>query len=510
MSDTRTKNTKRNLFWGSVSKLVGLILPFVTRTVMIHTLGMRYVGLDSLFVSVLGVLSLAELGFGSALVFSMYKPMAEHDVTTINALLLLYRKCYFVIGTVILILGICILPFLDIFVSGEVPREINLKVLFLVQLFNTVIGYYLFAYKNSIFQAQQRLDFSQKIAIAMGVILNVIRLCALIICKNYYIYILAGPVATMVQNILIALLARKYFPQFYCEGKINAEAKREIWDKVSGLIFQKIGTVVLTSVDTIVISSFLGLEVLGVYNGYYYIIKMLGGFIAVIQEGLIPSIGNSMVMESKEKNYKDFQKFHVLIIWLLTWWSTCMLCLYQPFIIIWQGEKNTLSLKMVVLFSLYFYLYQAGKTVYMYRTAAGLWRQGRYCSLMAALVNLILNIILVQIIGLPGILISTIIAFVTVNIPYGSWILFKYYFASKKKYFLYLKEMVVYFVFAVFVAGIVFGICTLLPIEKPILQLIAYGGICAVLPNLLFCVLHYKDNNFKKAVSLLTDMIPKR
>lgn len=506
MGDSRTANTKRNLYWGMAAKAVGLLLPFLTRSVMIYTLGMRYVGLDSLFKSLLEVLSFAELGFGGALVFSMYKPMAEHDVKRVNALLAFYRKCYRVIGTVILVLGLCMTPFLDIFVNGDVPPEVNLKALFLIQLMNTVTGYFMFAYRSSIFQAQQRVDISQKVTLTLNAAANLARICILLASANYYVYIIVGPVVTIIQNLTVAYLAKKKYPEYYCKGEISGDERKEIQNKVYGLMFQKIGNIVLFSVDTVVISSFLGLETLGIYNGYYYVITALVGFIGVIQSAMIPSLGNSVVMESKEKNYYDFRKFHFLIIWLLTWWSACLLCLFQPFMTLWQGQENLLPFGMVVLFCFYFYLHHAGDIVYMYREATGIWWQGRYCALLAASVNLTLNLILVQVMGLPGVVLSTVIALVTVNIPYGAKVLFQYYFESSKRYYMYLRRMAVYFIAAVIISGITYGICQLVSTGDFWKDVIIAGCVCAVLPNVLFVIIYWKLNDFQSVFKKIGEL----
>lgn len=507
MGDSRTANTKRNLYWGMSARVVGLVLPFATRSAMIYTLGMRYVGLDSLFTSLLNVLSFAELGFGGALVFSMYKPMAEHDVKTVNALLAFYRKCYRVVGAIILVLGICMMPFLYIFVNGEVPSDVNLQILFSIQLFNTVVGYFMAAYRGSIFQAQQRVDISQKITLIINAVANLARISILLINSNYYVYILVGPVATVFQNLSVAYFTKKKYPEYYCKGYISREEKKEIQSKVYGLIFQKIGGIVLFSADTVVISSFLGLEVLGVYNGYYYVITALVGFIGVIQSAMIPSLGNSVATESREKNYHDFRKFHFLIIWVLTWWSACLLCLFQPFMTLWQGQENTLPFSMVVLFCFYFYLHHAGDITYMYKEATGLWWYGKYCSLLSATVNLTLNLILVQINGLQGILLSTIIALVSVNIPYGAWVLFQRYFESKEKYFIYLKRMMLYFVVAVIISGITYGVCCYVPVQSLWFQLVINGCICAVLPNVLFLAIYWKLDDFQSAFHYLQGIL---
>lgn len=510
MGESRTVNTARNLYWGILARIAGLLLPFISRTAMIYVLGMRYVGLDSLFTSLLNVLSLAELGFGGALVFSMYKPMAEHDVKTVNALLAFYKKCYRMIGIVILALGIGMIPFLDSLVNGDVPDSVNMQLLFCIQLFNTVIGYFTFAYKGSIFQAQQRVDISQKITLVLNVLSNILRTVILLVCKDYYIYLLVGPAVTILQNLLVAYYTKKQYPEFYCEGSISREEKKEIQNKVAGLIFQKISSIVLFSVDTVVISAFLGLHVLGVYNGYYYVVSALVSFIGVIQAAMIPSLGNSIVVESIEKNYRDFRKFHFLIIWILTWWSACLLCLFQPFIELWQGKENMLSFGMVVLFCFYFYLHHAGDICYMYKEAAGIWWEGRYCTLIAAGLNLVLNIILVQMIGLPGILLSTILALVLVHIPYGAWILFHHYFQSKEKYVFYLKRMVLYFFVAVLSAGITNLFCSFISISNLWVQIFMKGCICIAVPNIFFVLCYWKLDEFQCARNYLSGILRQR
>ena len=144
----------------------------------------------------------------------------------------------------------------------------------------------------------------------LNVTFSIIRTVLLIICRNYYAYVLLGPVSAVLQNLLIAYYTEKLYPEFHCDGCINVEKKEEIRNKVAGLVVQKIGGIVLSSVDTIVISAFLGLRILGIYNGYYYVVTAIVGFIGVIQNALIPSIGNSIASESREKNYQDFKKFH--------------------------------------------------------------------------------------------------------------------------------------------------------------------------------------------------------
>lgn len=494
----RIYNAKRNLIWGFTQKLVSVLMPFLSRTVMIYVLGMEYIGLNSLFASVLSMLSFAELGIGSALVFSMYKPMAEEDDDKVCALLAFYKKCYLIIGCIIVSCGLILLPFLDKMIKGDVPSDINLYALFIIYLSNNAIGYFLFAYKQSILLASQRVDIVSKINLFVSFALNVFQIVALLVFRNYYTFIIILPISTCISNIWVAVVTKKYYPQYVCRGQIERGEIKSIREKVGGLVLQRIGNIVLCNVDTIVISSFLGLRLLGIYNGYYYIISTLMGFLAIIQQTLIPSVGNSIAKEGKEKNYNDFCKFHFIYLWIVSWWTVCMMILCQPFMRAWQGSENMLEIDMVVLMAIYFFVYKTGDMSYVYKESIGLWWQGKYVPLVSSIVNLILNITLVQIIGLPGIVISTIISAMCVNIPFGSRVLFKHYFKSKKLWMKFLWETLVWFIKCAICCAVTW-VCVS-GIGDDIIGITMKVIASMVIPNILLLIMSYKNKDFLAAI----------
>lgn len=503
----RIKNAKRNVVWGLCQKIVSIFMPFLVRTAMIYTLGIEYIGLNSLFASILSMLSFAELGFSSAVVFSMYKPIAENDEITVCALLSFYRKCYWVIGTVIVGLGLSIMPFLNMLIYGDVPADVNLYILFGIYLLNNAAGYFLFAYRQSIFIASQRIDVVNKVNLVVNFILNTIQIVTLLVVRNYYAYIIVLPLSTCISNILLSHLANKYYPQYICKGNIDSKLLESIKKNIGGLIFQRIGNIVLSSVDTIVISAFLGLRVLGIYNGYYYVISALMGFMSVIQQALIPSVGNSIVKESKEKNYNDFCRFHFMYLWIVSWCSVCMLILYQPFIRAWQGDDNMLGNTMVCLMSLYFFVYKMGDMSYIYKEAIGLWWQGKLVPLISSIVNLTLNIILVNFIGLPGIVISTIISAAMVNTPFGSRVLFEHYFKSKELWKTFLVNTFMWLL----ECGVACGITYVLTcrIQDNLIGIVLKIAICLVIPNVVFLILNIKNKSLYNMIAFLKNIVLK-
>ncbi len=506
---SRTENTKKNIFWGLLQKLIGILLPFATRTVLIYTMGMEFVGMGSLFQSVLQVLSLAELGVGSAMVFSMYKPMAEGDDDKICALLNLYKKCYLVIGGIILVVSLALIPFLDLLISGTPPEGVNIYILFGIYVLNNVSGYFLFAYKGSLFRADQRVDIIDKITLVFNIVTNVAQIALLYLFKNFYVYIAVLPVVTIATNIAHAVFANKRYAKYKPKGKLNKIEIKSIRQKVGGIIFQKIGIVVLNSADAIVISACLGLAVLGIYNGYFFVASAVMNILGILQTSLIPSVGNSIVKESKEKNYKDFNKFNFLYMWIVSWCVVCLVCLYQPFIALWQGEQNMLGLDIVILFAVYFFSYKMGDMCYVYKEAIGLWWQGKFVPLISSLINLVLNIILVKYIGLQGVLISTIVSAALINTPFGSYVLFKHYYNSRKRWVFFLLNTALTFVKCAAAGVATYFLCTLITGELWLVLLLR-GLICIVLPNLILIVLNIGNPQLKNAFNVVKSVFRRK
>lgn len=500
MKIERTKNATRNIVWGIVEKIASLLLPFVTRTVMIKCLGAEYLGLNSLFTSILSVLSISELGFGTAIVFSMYKPIAEDDNDTLCALLNAYKKIYHVIGTVILICGLILTPFLPHLIEGEHPADINLYVLYFIYLFNTVISYFLYAYKGAVFSAYQRNDLASKRSAAINVASNIFKIVVLIVFRNYYIYAIIIPLATIVTNLANAVLANKMFPDVVCRGNISPEMKADIKKRIMGLVSFKIYNVIFVSVDTIVISAFLGLTQLAIYNNYYYIQTSIIGFLTILTTSITAGVGNKMVTNALDENYIDFKKFTFANGWLCSWCAVCMVCLYQHFMQWWVGAELVFPFHTMILIVLYFLLPRITTMTYTYREAAGLWWEDRFRPLVATMVNLVVNIILVQVIGMDGVIISTLLCSIFINIPWGSYILFRNYFKkSPAEYFI----QIIYYVFVTAIAGgCTLFICNFLPGEG-FAPMILKGLICLILPNIILWLFYHKMEEYGYTKSLV-------
>ncbi len=508
MKIERTRNAARSITVGLVLKIYQMVVPFLMRTAMIHFMGVEYLGLNSLFTSILHMLNLAELGVGSAMVFSMYKPIAEDDAERICALMAIYRRYYRIIGLVIGAAGLILTPVVPYLISGELPDGLNVYVLYLLNLGATVLTYWLFAYRNCLLQAHQRLDIASKITLISSTVQYALQLLIMVTLKDYYLYVIVLLLSTVMNNILTAVMTARTFPQYVPKGKLPPEEVRTINGKIRDLFSGKIGYVVLQYADTIVISAFLGLTVLAVYQNYFFIITAVLAFIDIVISSITAGLGNSFVTETKEKNYRDMLKFTFLFLWVTGVSACCFLGMYQPFMQIWVGEELMLGFGMVVCFALYFFVYTFNRLIGVYKDAAGLWHQDRFRPLVTAMVNLGLNLLSVRFFGLYGVLLSTVISMVCVGLPWQMHILFSSMF-EKNMLRGYLR-LAGKFLLAVLLSGAsVVMICLQIHLG-PWLTLLLCALVSVIVPNAVFFLLLRKDAQFRPAVQFLDRLTKKK
>lgn len=502
MKIERSKNAVRNIIFSSIRQMYNQLVPFIMRTVMIYTLGMEYLGLNSLFTSVLSVLNLAELGVGSALVFSMYKPIAEDDEVTICALMKLYRTYYRIIGLVILIIGSVLIPFIPKLIKGTVPDGMNVYILYVMNLAATVISYWLFAYKNCLLSAHQRIDISSKISMIITTIQYFLQIIVLVFAKNYYIYVLVPILFGIIGNVVTSMVVSKHYPKYHPNGNLQKDKVKEINKKVKDLFTAKLGGIITDSVDTIVISSFLGLTLLATYQNYFYIMNAVLSMVTIVFSSCTAGIGNSIVVESEEKNFNDLKKFTLIISWILGFCICCLACLYQPFMELWIGKEGLLDFKFVPCFCAYFYIRQINALLNLYKDAAGLWHQDRFRPLVVSLANLVMNLIMVQFIGLYGIILSTILSMLIIGIP---WILKNLFIVlfhiNPKKYILQLMFYLVISVSSCVICVVISN--RYINFNSLILTMIIRAIPCALIPNFMFFLICRKSQEFKGSMALV-------
>ena len=504
----RTKNASRNMIFGVVQKVYQIIIPFVMRTIMIHYMGISYAGLNNLFTSILQVLNLSELGIGAALIYSMYDPIAKDDTKKICALMSLYRTCFRVIGIVIFVIGCLLLPFLPELISGTIPEGLNLYTLYLMYLGNTVLSYWLFAYKNSLLYSHQRTDVYSKVVLITNTIQYILQVYALLVIQNYYVYLAVSIISQLITNILTARVVDTMYPNYQPRGSVDKETIKDIKKRTKGLITNKIGSTVLLSADSIIISAFLGLSVLAIYQNYFFIVSSVISIIYIIYQSILAGIGNSLIVEKSSKNFKDFRTMTFIISWIATFCSSCLMSLFQPFMKIWMGEGYLLDYPIIICIVIYFYIFEIDQLIGTYKDAAGIWYADRYRPLVTALVNVILNIILIKSMGLYGVILSTIISMLFIEIPWMISNLFHSVFENEKIY-PYVLLLIKYAGIAIIINTIVFLICNNIE-DDGISTFLVKLVICMIVPNILEVLIFFKNEEFKNVIQIIKKLVDKQ
>lgn len=508
----RTMNAKRNSIWGLINKMVMLLLPFFVKSAIIQLVGVEYLGISGLFTSILNVLNITELGFGNAIVYSMYKPIAEDNKEEICALLNFYKKIYRIIGVFILVAGLLCLPFLPVMIKSGLPEGMNMYVLYLMYLINACVSYWLFSYKRCLLHAHQREDVLSKVSSIINILLNIIQLLLLFLFKNYYLFVVAIPIITICHNLVDGYIVEKMYPEYREKGNLKKGKIKDIRKQVVGLSAMRIATISRNSLDSIVISAFLGLSMVAVHNNYFYIINALSGIMAVLTDSIAAGIGNSIASESKEKNHLDMRKINMAYMSITGVFAACLICLYQPFMKLWVGEELVLKNGIMGLYVLYFYVARIPNIAGRYFDSAGLWWQGKWKCFVETGVNLVLNIGLGYKFGISGIIMATIISALVINVPLTVNILFKNYFKTSRKKFY--KDHGVMLVGNAVAAVAAWFICSLLPgfpgLWGQLLGLAIRGIIAVLVWIVVFVPVYCGCGDYRASVDWLRVRLLKR
>lgn len=505
--DSRITNTKRNIIASYFFMLLQTIFSFVSKSVIIHTLGSQFLGLSSLFTSILTVLNVAELGFTTSIVFFMYKPLAENDTIRVCALLAYLKKVYRYVGSAILILGSLTAFVLPKLVHGSTPDSINIYWLYFLYLINTSISYFLSAHKTALLTAVQRLDL---IKIASCIVVSIqyaLQIISLVMFHNYYLFVLSMIFGTALTNLFADYISKKIYPQYSCYGEISRADRRNIIEKIKGLLICNISIVTYSTLDNIVISSFVGLTAVAIYTNYMTIYKAVNQLIVMIRSAMQSSVGNSIAKETIEKNLNDVFLWQFLFTIIATWCSSCLLCLFQPFMTVWMGKNMLLPMLDVLLIVIWFMVDIVQQAHFLYLTGAGMWNELKYSYIFNTCCNLIMNICLGKILGITGILIASLVTCIISGTFWQCTIIFKTYFKISPKKYIGLQML--YFCYSGIIITIVYFIMSMIP-GYGIGGFIIKSMVCGVLSALLILLVYCRNKYFLDAKRLLYKVIGRK
>jgi O-antigen/teichoic acid export membrane protein len=492
MEDSRTKKSFKNIIMGFSYQFVTLIFGFISRTVFINTLGVDLLGVNGLFMDVLILLSIADLGLNTAMVYSLYKPIAEQDTVKVSALIHFYKKIYKIIAIAVTVIGICILPFLDFIVNTD--QEIPLlKVYYLFSLASVVISY-LFVYKTSIIIADQKNYLVTRISLVTSFISTIIQIISLIIFKNYIVYLIINLIFNFLNNYIASRKATQLYPYLQQKQELEEQDKKDIFTNIKSIFLYKVSGLLLNATDNILISILIGTTVVGYYSNYLMVTNRIVAIIQIFFGALTASIGNIIVKETSEKRYEVFnatQSVSFIICGIIV---TSFSVLINDLIQVWIGKEFMFDNKFVLVISLNMYLACVLQPLWTYREATGLYVKTKYVMLVAAVVNLILSVILGQVLGVSGILLASAISRLTTYFWYEPLLLFKNYFSKPVwRYFISIIINVVITGGAIVsfnkvLAGIVVTSWALLIVK---------GVICGIGTSVIFLLLYSRTEGFK-------------
>lgn len=499
----RKKNSIKNMISSMGSNVITIIIGLVAQAIFIKLLGEEYLGLNGLFSNVISMLGIVELGIGNAIIYNLYKPIANNNIEEIKSLMSFYKKSYHVIAIIVLAIGFLIIPLLQFIVDiDSVTISINVYLVYILFLIDIVCSY-LLSYKRSILYASQKNYIINVIHIGYTVLLNVFQLLILYLTKNYYLYLIIKIIVRILENIIITIIANKKYNYLLDKDikKLDKKIEKDIFTKVKALFFHKIGAFVVLGSDNIIISKFLGLVTVGLYSNYYLIINAVQTLFGQALVALTPSVGNLLVTEKTEKVFEVFKKVRFMNFWISTFSSIAILVIMQSFISIWIGDKYLLS--VLVLMVLVFNLYQKlmRNSYSTFKEAAGIYTEDKYVPVVESLINIIMSIILVNKIGLAGVFIGTIASGLALwCFSYPKYVYKKLF---ERSYLDYAKETVSYILLFIIIATFTYYISTLINFSNIYLEFITNCLISLIIPNLILVIVFIKNDNFKYYLDLV-------
>ncbi len=506
MNESYAGIATKNVLSSVMQSIVNIVINFLSRAIFIQILNESYLGINGLFSNILNVLSIVDLGLGTAMMFRLYEPIAENNIKKIQQLVAFFRKMYLYIAAAVMIFGILLIPFLKSIVNLE--EEIPfLNEYYILALLNVVISY-LFVYRTTLIMADQKNYILNRCIIIFKFATFFLQTIVLIIFRQYFLYLLAALITNFICNLWQNKIAIQLYPYLKVTNiTLPSDEKKKIFIDIKALFLYRIAGVIQSNTDSILTSIFVGTIYVGYYSNYLLVITAIVSVLNLIFNNLKASIGNRLADKNMEKKDKLllFRGMEFVNYWLVAFCAIAFIVLSSDLIGICFGETYKLPLGIVILIALNFYTSNIRQTIWAFRETTGLFHQTRYITLVTAVINIFLSILMGYFWGMSGIILATVIS----RMVYAWWkepqILFTRYFQTSSKYY-YLK----YFQ-RLLICGAVYSItyivCSFVIIQNIIINFIVKAVICGVIPNILFLLIYCKTEEFeymhKKIVEIL-------
>ena len=505
---TRTDAVIKNSCWGVINKVVNMVLNFASRTIFIYFLGITYLGVNGLYSEILAMLSLTELGFGTALLVAMYKPIADNDKERILQLLDFYKKTYRVIALIIATVGLALIPFLQYIVKGADELSLyNLRLYFIIYLANTVIGYFV-SYKFCYVNALQKNYMAANFNLVANIVTIVAQCIAIWLTKSFLVYLLVQTTLLAASKFIKAAYFNKKFPilKERPQTALSKEERKPIYREVKNLAVHQFSTVAIHSTDNIIIATLTGLGVtaVGLVSNYTMLINAVTGFIVIFFSALVTSFGNLAATSTTEHYRKTFLELNFVNFWTYGFCSIAFLVLIPPFITLWLGGDFLIDNVSFLLIVLNCYLLGQFTIYNNARGVKGNFGKDKWLSLSEALINLVVSVICAHYLGLVGVYIGTIASkvFYTIARPIAT-----YRFMTDRSPWDYFSRYIKYFGATALAGAVTYFVCSRILTVVTVWTFIAAAVIVTILPNVMFLALFFRDGEFKSVVRRAVNII---
>ena len=507
MENSRLKNSALNFASGFLGRVLTILLNFVVRTIFIYCLNEAYLSVNGLYSNILTVLSLAELGFGSAMVYRMYAPVAVKDYQKTAALLQFYKKIYIIIGVVIFLLGLCVIPFMDYIIKDK-PDISGLTLYYILFLVNTSISYWFSSYKASVLYADQKEYIKTNVQNTMAILQSGLQIVLLLLFRKYLLYLLVQLVGNIFLNLYVAHLVDKRYPeiQTYQGASLSAEERVQIRKDTEALVLSRFGHVALNGTDNIIISAVVGVLWVGRLSNYTLICDSVTSVLCQITAAITGSLGNFFATEDKHAGYALFKKVEFLNFWLYGFSFIALATLLDPFIRIWAGERFVLGLPISIAIAINFFVAGYMNTLWVFRSTIGLFKQGKFRPILVAILNIVLSIFLGKLWGVFGVLFATFLSRAAISLWYDSLILHRYGFEVScmpffARYFRRVLLLTAVLIAMLTIRHIVLSSAT------TVLRFAAMTMVTAIVPNAIFWLTYRRCEEYAYFRSIVKDRV---
>lgn len=502
----RSKNSIRNILFGVGGQILNILMSFAYRTVFMHTLSDEYLGINGVFTNILMVFSLADLGVGTAIIFALYKPIAENDVKKIKALMKMYARAYILIGFIIIGMGLVCLPFIEHLIKTDVVIP-HVKLIFMIFVLNTASTYF-FAYKGTLITANQKHYIVSSVVYGTSVLCYAVQMVVMVLTKNYLLTLSIQVGTNILQNLITMRIADKMYP--YLKEKNDEELslreRRRIFRNMGSLMFYRTGQVIINGTDSIIISKFQGIVEAGIYSNYSLVTTTIKNLMLQVFNAITGSIGNLAAVESEKRKYEVYNLIYFGNFWMFGFCSVCLFVLLNPFITIWAGPDRLLTMTQVFFIVLNFYLIGMRNVNLTFRDTMGIFREGRFIPIISAIVNVGVSIFTASQWGLIGAFIGTTVSMLTTLVWMEPVILFRYGF--QRSVWPYFAKYLLYFASTVLATAVTWMIAGLLP--GSFLGFVGKLFICLVVPNLIFLLLYGRTREFREVYSRVMGVVRRK